>query len=294
MDWVCALVLFLPSVSLYLTALWCSRAARHWDVLVPATDELPRRHLLVFINPFGGTKKAPKASTLWFLVNTKKREGGGKKRRRQGGRKREGEREVYTRARTFAHKCAQTSNFCHRLGECFRTMTHRLPFAPFHCCRFTSTLFASCLIAQTSPTSLSSPPTRVMPMRLVDHTLFHTVAVGNSCTCPFPSSLLPVFSSFAPPPLPSPSPLPPFYLPRGPCRSPPACSRHSLSLHCLAQMVRTMDLGEFDGVVCVSGDGLLFEVVNGLMAREDAAAARAMPVAIVPAGVCVSEACRCV
>lgn len=32
-----------------------------------------------------------------------------------------------------------------------------------------------------------------------------------------------------------------------------------------------MPVGEFDNIVTVSGDGLLFEVVNGIMARQDRA-----------------------
>lgn len=33
--------------------------------------------------------------------------------------------------------------------------------------------------------------------------------------------------------------------------------------------VKTMDADEFDGIVSVSGDGLLHEIINGIMSRPD-------------------------
>uniref|UniRef100_A0A7I4BN80 DAGKc domain-containing protein n=2 Tax=Physcomitrium patens TaxID=3218 RepID=A0A7I4BN80_PHYPA len=39
-----------------------------------------------------------------------------------------------------------------------------------------------------------------------------------------------------------------------------------------------------DGIVCVGGDGILNEVLNGLLSRDDAEAARAIPLGIIPAG----------
>ncbi|PRQ28895.1 putative sphingosine kinase [Rosa chinensis] len=40
----------------------------------------------------------------------------------------------------------------------------------------------------------------------------------------------------------------------------------------------------YDGIVCVSGDGILVEVVNGLLEREDWDTATKMPLGVVPAG----------
>lgn len=39
-----------------------------------------------------------------------------------------------------------------------------------------------------------------------------------------------------------------------------------------------------DGIICVGGDGIVNEVLNGLYAREDSAAALALPIGVVPAG----------
>lgn len=39
-----------------------------------------------------------------------------------------------------------------------------------------------------------------------------------------------------------------------------------------------------DAIVTVSGDGLLWEVINGLMQRKDSLAAIKIPVGIIPAG----------
>ncbi|KAI3623028.1 LCB4 [Malassezia furfur] len=49
--------------------------------------------------------------------------------------------------------------------------------------------------------------------------------------------------------------------------------------------VHAMDVHEFDALVCVGGDGTLHEIVNGLAARTDAAAAlAALPLVPVPCG----------
>ncbi|XP_052203723.1 sphingosine kinase 1 [Diospyros lotus] len=50
------------------------------------------------------------------------------------------------------------------------------------------------------------------------------------------------------------------------------------------EVVQTMDISKYDGIVCVSGDGILVEVVNGLLEREDWNAAIKMPLGVVPAG----------
>ncbi|XP_021726347.1 sphingosine kinase 1-like isoform X1 [Chenopodium quinoa] len=45
-----------------------------------------------------------------------------------------------------------------------------------------------------------------------------------------------------------------------------------------------LDLTKYDGVVCVSGDGILVEVVNGLLQRHDWDTAIKMPIGVIPAG----------
>ncbi|KAK3431665.1 hypothetical protein EUGRSUZ_E03468 [Eucalyptus grandis] len=50
------------------------------------------------------------------------------------------------------------------------------------------------------------------------------------------------------------------------------------------EVARSLDLSKYDGIVCVSGDGILVEVVNGLLEREDWEAAIKVPIGIVPAG----------
>ena len=47
---------------------------------------------------------------------------------------------------------------------------------------------------------------------------------------------------------------------------------------------REMDLTAYDGAVTVSGDGLLHELINGLLDRDDWRDAVNMPIALVPAG----------
>ncbi|KAG9452754.1 hypothetical protein H6P81_005658 [Aristolochia fimbriata] len=58
-------------------------------------------------------------------------------------------------------------------------------------------------------------------------------------------------------------------------------THHQLHAKSLAH---SLDLSKYDGIVCVSGDGVLVEVVNGLLQREDWAAAIKMPIGVVPAG----------
>ncbi|GMN50902.1 hypothetical protein TIFTF001_020067 [Ficus carica] len=50
------------------------------------------------------------------------------------------------------------------------------------------------------------------------------------------------------------------------------------------EVAKTMDLSKYDGIVCVSGDGILVEVVNGLLEREDWETAIKTPLGVVPAG----------
>uniref|UniRef100_A0A4W4FEL2 DAGKc domain-containing protein n=1 Tax=Electrophorus electricus TaxID=8005 RepID=A0A4W4FEL2_ELEEL len=50
------------------------------------------------------------------------------------------------------------------------------------------------------------------------------------------------------------------------------------------ELVRSADLSECSALVILSGDGLLFEVINGLMEREDWEQAILTPLAILPGG----------
>lgn len=50
------------------------------------------------------------------------------------------------------------------------------------------------------------------------------------------------------------------------------------------RIAHTIDFGTLDGIVCVSGDGLLYEVMNGLFSRSDWEVASQMPVGAIPAG----------
>jgi len=45
-----------------------------------------------------------------------------------------------------------------------------------------------------------------------------------------------------------------------------------------------VDLDQVDALIVVSGDGVLHEVVNGLLTRPDWEQARRLPVGIIPAG----------
>ncbi|KAL8130409.1 hypothetical protein V2J09_019564 [Rumex salicifolius] len=50
------------------------------------------------------------------------------------------------------------------------------------------------------------------------------------------------------------------------------------------EVAQELDLTIYDGIVCVSGDGILVEVINGLLQREDWNTAIKMPIGVVPAG----------
>ncbi|PSS24685.1 Sphingosine kinase [Actinidia chinensis var. chinensis] len=50
------------------------------------------------------------------------------------------------------------------------------------------------------------------------------------------------------------------------------------------EVAQSLDLSKYDGIVCVSGDGVLVEVINGLLEREDWDAAIKMPIGAIPAG----------
>ncbi|KAI3456329.1 hypothetical protein Pfo_012992 [Paulownia fortunei] len=50
------------------------------------------------------------------------------------------------------------------------------------------------------------------------------------------------------------------------------------------EVVQSLDLAKYDGIVCVSGDGILVEVLNGLLIREDWDNAITIPLGVVPAG----------
>ncbi|CAG7898041.1 hypothetical protein HID58_029580 [Brassica napus] len=50
------------------------------------------------------------------------------------------------------------------------------------------------------------------------------------------------------------------------------------------EMVRSMDVSKYDGIVCVSGDGVLVEVVNGLLQRADWQTVFKLPIGVIPAG----------
>lgn len=50
------------------------------------------------------------------------------------------------------------------------------------------------------------------------------------------------------------------------------------------ELVQSINLDEWDGIVVISGDGLLFEVINGLMERPDWEDAIKMPIGILPCG----------
>jgi len=50
------------------------------------------------------------------------------------------------------------------------------------------------------------------------------------------------------------------------------------------EIAETIELERIDGIICVSGDGMLFEVINGLMKRRDWERAIQTPLGIIPAG----------
>ncbi|KAL9321269.1 hypothetical protein ACSQ67_013108 [Phaseolus vulgaris] len=54
------------------------------------------------------------------------------------------------------------------------------------------------------------------------------------------------------------------------------------------EVTQSLDITKYDGIVCVSGDGILVEVVNGLLQREDWNTAIKIPLGVVPAGLSFS------
>ncbi|KAL8163174.1 UNVERIFIED_CONTAM: Sphingosine kinase 1 [Gekko kuhli] len=50
------------------------------------------------------------------------------------------------------------------------------------------------------------------------------------------------------------------------------------------ELVREENLSRWDALVTMAGDGLLYEVINGLMERPDWETARQKPLCILPAG----------
>ncbi|ERN03460.1 sphingosine kinase 2 isoform X1 [Amborella trichopoda] len=50
------------------------------------------------------------------------------------------------------------------------------------------------------------------------------------------------------------------------------------------EIANSLDLSKYDGIVCISGDGILVEVVNGLLQRTDWDSAIKMPLGVIPAG----------
>ena len=57
------------------------------------------------------------------------------------------------------------------------------------------------------------------------------------------------------------------------------------------EYVKTVDLEKYRGIVSVSGDGLIFEIINGLMSREDWQKAIKTPIGQLPAGSANGFAC---
>lgn len=45
-----------------------------------------------------------------------------------------------------------------------------------------------------------------------------------------------------------------------------------------------IELMDYDAIACCSGDGILYEIINGLMKRQDHSTAIKIPLAIIPAG----------
>ncbi|KAF0917158.1 hypothetical protein E2562_016954 [Oryza meyeriana var. granulata] len=50
------------------------------------------------------------------------------------------------------------------------------------------------------------------------------------------------------------------------------------------EVASSLDLAQYDGIVCVSGDGVLIEVVNGILQRIDWEEAIKIPIGVLPAG----------
>ncbi|KAF8771653.1 sphingosine kinase 1-like [Argiope bruennichi] len=54
--------------------------------------------------------------------------------------------------------------------------------------------------------------------------------------------------------------------------------------NCARDYVKKTDVSQWDGIIVVSGDGLLFEVYNGLMARPDWKEVVKIPIGVIPGG----------
>ncbi len=50
------------------------------------------------------------------------------------------------------------------------------------------------------------------------------------------------------------------------------------------EIARDLNIRQYDAIVSISGDGVLHEVVNGLMERPDAVVAHKLPLGAIPAG----------
>ncbi|KAL1920331.1 uncharacterized protein VTP21DRAFT_1477 [Calcarisporiella thermophila] len=50
------------------------------------------------------------------------------------------------------------------------------------------------------------------------------------------------------------------------------------------ELTRNLNIQDYDAVISVGGDGLLFEVINGLLKREDAFSASKLPLCVIPTG----------
>ncbi|XP_054777696.1 sphingosine kinase 1-like isoform X3 [Prosopis cineraria] len=50
------------------------------------------------------------------------------------------------------------------------------------------------------------------------------------------------------------------------------------------EVAHALDIPKYDGIICVSGDGILVEVINGLLERDDWETAVKIPIGVVPAG----------
>jgi sphingosine kinase len=57
------------------------------------------------------------------------------------------------------------------------------------------------------------------------------------------------------------------------------------------EYVRNFNIDDYSGIVVVSGDGLIFEIINGLMERPDWKRAIKMPIAQIPGGSANALAC---
>ena len=57
--------------------------------------------------------------------------------------------------------------------------------------------------------------------------------------------------------------------------------------------MQTLNLNEYRGIIVISGDGLVYEVINGLMSRPDWQQAIKIPIAQIPGGSANALACVC-